>query len=592
MKLKEINKILKKEAKSLGDIKEKLNQRMIALEYDIITEVYGDDKKLREHQRENYMGVTLEMVANCLGAFENGGTIVSVKFKNGEQYAFVADYTKVPFELLDFDPKNTFPRDKPKCVPYLKLDDLINKSFVPDAIRIGEDKYLMTPKYYSASQSQYLNTFSILTLDQLVLTVDFYYNVAKTNALNDAVRKRDRNIEQYLTYDRSRRESTYRFTFRYNDLPAVNKKKITQSEWDNYNLEQKEAVSYPFKMMPKKVSTKFGKIGNSMPTSYHIMYENVVDPTATRNRGYANTTVFSYFRVFQAFLEWKILDFQHIRRSNAETNSKAYETSFGLSNTSKELLKDYNVLVKRQNGDTIAPVEVDDIRMAMGMIFQTFGDFRKVISKHQLVISHANKTHMYASKAIGLFIPRLPAIGVSRIGGIRQFYSTASHEFAHYLDFFTYEKGNWFNGWYESMNYESKAGQIAIAFREKMKTEGKASEYITSTVECFARAMQQYFTLKWFPDAEFGHFSMINIENPRIITNTPWYCSKENFEEHIAPLIEDWIKLKNFPNYDSKIKIETPTNLSSNVPSVSLSVAENQRTRNIRILQLKYKYTQ
>lgn len=508
---------------------------------------------------------------NIKHAIMNDGTLSTVKCANGLVFDNVADFRNIPFELIDFEPKTVSENAPPAFVPIVNLKKLEANKFIPDALRIAEDAYLFTDKYNSKAPLD--GNYSVLTLDQLVSTVEFYFNLARKRNQEDAESEQNSKIEQYKRFDSEKRANFYSFRVRYTDLPLKFREKVSAIQWADYSLEEKEAVMLPIKVKVKPVTTKFGKDLKSMPLSYHTMYENVIDPSKTMmtNR-YVNKVVWQYYSVFSEFLAWKILDFSVIRKGNAENANKAFQTSFGRIGASEDLFTEYGIFIKRQNGAAIQEVEVDDIDKSLQMAFKTFGDFANLLAKHRTVISHANLTHMYARKAIGIFVPNIPAIGISRIGGIRQFFSTASHEFAHFLDYYN---GN--VGWYNSMNYESLEGKIASVFRSFMQNRSSASEYFKSTVECFARAIQQYFTMKWFPDNEFGHYSMINIERPRIITETPYYCNQSDFETHVKPIIEEWVKQNGLPEYKSAV----------DMPSDSKSAAQAQR---IRILKLKYKY--
>jgi hypothetical protein len=569
MKIEEIYKSISLPSyKSLGSLESSIEE-LKPLDYNIVfPSVFANNKVLIGALKTSFDN---EENMNLRHALENGGTVRLLKFANGLEIDKVPDFREIPFELLEYNPKTVTLEQIPPFVPKIRLPELYSKSFVPDALRIGQDSYLFASKYDYKNPTK--TTFSIITLDQLVSTVEFYYNLQKRYNQIDADKETERQKEIYLSYNEDRRSSFYRFKFRYTDLPIKTRANITFDQWDEYTLEQKEAVSLPISIRVKPVNTKFGKVGKSMPTSYHTMYENVIDPSTKMTTRYANPKVFNYFKTFSQFLAWKILDFSVIRKGNAENANKAFQTSFGRIGASDELFAEYGIFIKRQNGATLQQVEVDDIDKSLNMSFKTFGDFSQILEQHRTVISHANLTHMYARKAIGIFVPNIPAVGISRMGGERQFLSTASHEYAHFLDYFLGQVG-----WYNSMNYESLEGKIAAIFRQKMQGKGGASEYFNSTIECFARAMQQYFTMRWFPDNEFGHFSMINIDRPRIITETLYYCIADDFNAHVRPVIDQWLK-------ENGLAVFSPKELD--VIKASKSAAQAQR---IRIIQLKYKY--
>jgi hypothetical protein len=191
--------------------------------------------------------------------------------------------------------------------------------------------------------------------------------------------------------------------------------------------------------------------------------------------------------------------------------------SYGRLNTDNSLLAQYGILVKLQSGENITPPDLRKISQLIHNFYATFGDLSAICTDYSLLIAYSGDKKMYAKKhAIGVFISVFKAIGVSDISNAAQ---TFAHEMAHFIDFYLGEKYK--RTWFSDDN-NSIAGVIAAAFRKNM-TQLQTSRYQNQTKECFARAFEQYFSLKNnIPiDNSFGNF-----------------CENTFFMKTIAPLIE------------------------------------------------------
>ena len=205
------------------------------------------------------------------------------------------------------------------------------------------------------------------------------------------------------------------------------------------------------------------------------------------------------------------------------THAKGHETSYGDSGTKDNLLPDYGVKVKRQNGAEINEVEIQEVKMALDDVYSVFGNRSSMAKNFGLKISHSGDVLMHARKAAGLFSPAMNAIGITAQSGQKAMGFILAHEFGHFMDFYL---GGKENRHYASDNPESLAGSIAETFRTNMRQLQK-SDYQNRTCECFARSMEQYWAIKT------GETQLLQDWDE--IGNHP---SKETFMEKIYPLCE------------------------------------------------------
>jgi len=485
---------------------------------------------------------------NVVNALSNGGTLSEITDKKGVVHNSVADFREINTNQILFDEDNILNIAKPGYVPNINEDSFRAKGYVFDSIRIAKDSYILsTDTYKDNISSDYSQPFVILTLDQLVLTLDYYYKKAKALSIQEAKRQTKRQEEYYDGLPAERRERFLNQKNFYFSLPVAVKKKITQQEYEQLDLAAKEALYKPYKRYgAKKLSSKLED--DSMWGSFHRMYERFINPEAILRdklgnpdpKGrYANAEVFQYWIQFREMMNFKIKDIRIQREDLSETYKKAVETSFGESNVNDILKDKYGILVKRQNGDPINPVEITQISSAWEKVQTTYGNLKPNSIKYNLKISHAGKKLIFSQKAIGVYVPDMGTIGVSEKYGDKQFESTMSHEVAHFIDNFIGE----LNGkrW-ATDDYESAAGVLAFTFRNNMnKSKNEQSDYINATKECFARAFQQFFGHQIYGD------DAVVIQDPREgEASTPIYVAsnfvnKENFESKIKPLVEKFL---------------------------------------------------
>ena len=125
----------------------------------------------------------------------------------------------------------------------------------------------------------------------------------------------------------------------------------------------------------------------------------------------------------------------------------------------------------------------------------------------------------------------MKTIAVSNKFGEDQFGFTLGHETAHWIDNTLGEK---LGKRFASDDFESTAGQIAIAFRKSLN-EKSGSDYTNSTIECFARALEQYHAIETKGEgAEMAKMGRYFASKD--------YAPKEKYESSIKPLIKQFLE--------------------------------------------------
>lgn len=493
-----------------------------------------------------YSVMPLENAIQCL---QNGGELTTLTDKLGKTHESIPDFRRVETLNIGFDEDTILESPRPKYIPVVDEKSLEYKGYVFDAIRIEKDTYILSTKSFKWEEE---NMFVIVTLDQLVLILDYYTKKAK--AVNELqAEKRSAANEAY--WDRLPEDRRSLFLNQkgiYFSLPAKIKKTITQADYELLDWRQKEKLYKFYKRYgAKRLVSKLDE--THMWVSFHDMYQQFINPDAhpINSKGepqigkrsglglYGNKEAFAYWYWFRDMLDFKIKDIKSQRDEMAESYQQAMETSFGASNTNDTLKDEFGILVKRQNGDPINPMEIEQIRDAWSMVQKTFGNLKVNANKHNIKVSHSGNRLMFAMKAIGVYISNMGTIGVSNKYGDEQFKSTLSHEIAHFIDNFIGE----LNGkrW-ASDDYEGSAGQIAFTFRNNMnKPKSQQTDYVNSTKECFARAFQQYFGYINFGDEASIAHSYVDLGTVQKIYNADNFLSKDNFTQKIQPLIEKFL---------------------------------------------------
>ena len=536
-KLTEEDNILKAEYSSISEWKEReviMNKRR---EKEVLISVKNNQ---------------LKNIDNQLKALSNGGTVVKFEDKTGKMYDNVADFTNVKTDVIAFDQETILVDEIPAYIPFIDEEKFERRGAVLDAIRYTTDTYVVAYADYVYNSTE--NQVFLLTLDQLVLTNLYYLTKLKAVYKKKADQKTEKSKEYYFSLPLERRERHYAQRGFYQSLNKTLQKKYSEQEWDNLPLDKKEELAPAYKIYgSEKIKSKLES--NEMYSSFHDMYNVFINPEALRlssNKvtrlkigemafgSYANPIVFSYWKQFREMMEYKFKDIEFQRAETSENYKTAIETSFGESNTENYLFADYGVLVKRQNGDKINALEVEQIQEGLNVISKVFGNLKEEFIKNNIKISHTGKKLVFAQKAVGVYIPSMGTIAVSDKYGEIQFNSTFAHELAHFIDNKLGQKNG--KRW-ESDNFESTAGVIAFTFRNNLnKPKEQQTDYINATKECFARAMQQYFVMQQYgDDVEIVYgYGAFNV--PEKISNQEVFVKAEIFNEKIKPLIEQFLQ--------------------------------------------------
>jgi len=570
---------LKNQLRLLKESLQKKNDRASYLKEKIGKVPFSEATKLREeyrsieiHMAEKELRV-LEGKVECLN---NGGSLVQLTDKVGDVHEDIPDYTSVLTDNIEYDSDTILNKERPLFIPNLDQRDFKSKGFMPDVAKIGNDRYLISlgsyeedmgggnvnpdrpKKAYDVEQG-----YAILTLDQLALTQEYFIERQKALNKQQAKESNERVIARWFRIPEATRKRTLdKVTHRY--LSAKLKKKFSPDQWNSMEWQEKEKHYQHVKLSGvKRVVSVWNnkKKKNFMPTSFHSMHERFVNPENKRfqyvggswqrvggqkinvggqksflertqrpkgyGTSYGNQEVFEDWRNIKQMFEWKLSDLKIEREDMSEMRAKAIETSYGESGTESSLVDTHGIKTKRQNGDIINPDQIDQIKKHWESIQSKFAPLREMAKRDGLKISHSGKKLMFARKAVGLYASSMMTIGVSNKHGDGQFGSTFAHEVAHYMD---NSLGKSQGKRFASNDYESSAGRVAIALKKGMNNIDKANNYYQSTHECFARAMQQYFTIESGDPDDLNYFDQ------------PFYASKSLYENQIKPNIEAFLK--------------------------------------------------
>jgi len=522
-------------------------------DYKIKTEIMTERSDIKKKVSLNKN--KLENIDNFLKAIQNGGSVQNFTDGLGKKISNIPDFRKVNTDLIQFDQERILVDPLPIYIPIIDEKSFEQHGCVFDAIRITTDCYLLCPSRYKFGEE---NQFVILTLDQLVLTNLYYITKLKATYQAEADRQTQRNIDHYYTLSIERREKHFNQLGYYKSLPAKVKKAVTEETWNSLSLEEKEKLDLPIKRYgPKRIKSKLEE--NTMWVSFHEMYNQFVNPqalkfTLDKKTGerteiplgksvygqYGNREVFDYWNQFAEMMQYKFKDIDFQRKEQSDTYELARETSFGESNTKDSLYAELGVLVKRQNGDDINLAETEQIRNSIIKVQSVFGNLKNQFVRTKMKISHTGKKLIFARKAIGVYIYNMGTIGCSDKYGDLIFNTTMAHEIAHMMD---HEIGELSGKRWATDDYESTAGKIAFTFRNNMnKPKSEQTDYINATKECFARAFEQYFSVKAYGDDVEIVYSDNPLANPRNVFKQDEYVDKESFYNKISPLIEKFFK--------------------------------------------------
>lgn len=496
--------------------------------WDEKTKIREELKSLKELERHQQNQV------NCL---ENEGELTSITDKKGQKHENIPDFRQTDTEQIQFEIDEILTAKLPPYIPVIDEEKFRTKGYVFDAIRIDKDSYILATSEHSEEKQTY---YVILTLDQLVLTQDYYYTKARAKAIKDAQESDIRQEKYWDGLPAERRERFLNQQGLYHSLPVKIQKTITKEDYNALTWQEKEKIYKFFKRSrPKKLKTQLAS--NEMWPSFHEMYEKFVNPEAVMPKPRtANREVWDYWAIFRQMMEYKMKDIAIQRAELSEIRQKAIETSFGEINTSLALKKQYGVLVKRQNGDKINPMEIEQIKEALVSVQGIFGSIKQIAEKANLKISHTGTRYVFASKAAGMYIPSMGTIAVSDKFGDHQFKMTMAHEIAHFIDNYI---GSLNEKRYLTDDYESTAGKVAFTFRKYLNgKKAELSDYTKSTKECFARALEMYYGLETIGEGAGVLFSDEPLSEHQSFFIAKDFVNKENYETKIKPLIKTFLQ--------------------------------------------------
>lgn len=492
------------------------------------------------------------------------------KFAGYKDANFVFDYVKLDDDRIllavnGFEKGNMFRNYIDEKITNKHLETaLINKKYTskqlkrpnpygtPDKgyfIKLGEDIYEYGTDKESWSKDQELlndnvkSNYAVVSLDQLVATQDYYQKKRKAEIAQDKNDKIEENAKKVLTWDEAtiKRYDTFSYEKR---LSQKQRDKWTKEEWEALPIADKvkeiSDMKHPvFKVAGHRISQLDD---NKMMSSNFKMYKKYVDSTyltpEDKKERFYNSTVdpcaIEYKEIREA-LQWKKIDLKVQREENHATYDKAFETSFGESNTVDNLVKSHGVKIKAQNGKKLTPIQIEQISSSLDDVYQSFGDRSEMAKKVGMKISHSGEKLMFARKALGIFIPSTKTIGVSNRSQEGKFGFTLAHEFAHFMDNHLGQGKRHF----ASDDYNSTAGKIAKVFRANMNKKSD-SDYINRSCESFARAFEQYHAMK------HGGDDVVKYQDKGISYHEDDnHVNKEKFNTLIKPLIESFLKENN-----------------------------------------------
>lgn len=489
---------------------------------------------------------------NRIKALENKGSIVSISDKKGLVYDEVPDFTTIAVQMYAFDEDTILENAIPEFVPEINDKKYASKGYVFDAMRLAPDKYLIATngfsneiekqaEKYTGQEIAIANGYVLVSLDQLVLINNYYFTLAKANLAAEAERRSENNKKAWFNLSEQKREQFLSQKGLYHSLPAKIRKTISQSEYEALTWQEKEKIYQFYKRYgSKRITTRLDE--HHMWSSFHSMFERFLNPEATLvEKRYANPQAWSYWQMLRDFLNWKIKDLKIQNEENSEQYKNAIETAFGFSNTNDSLKNEYGILVKRQDGSQINAAEIHDIIEAWIAVCAIIGNLKTLAITDNLKISHTGKKYIFASKAVGVYVPDMLTIGVSNKYGEKMFSYTLAHEVAHWIDNYLGKNQN--KKWLTN-DYESLAGKIAFDFRKNMNRK-VSSEYANQTKECFARAIEQYFAIEkdgYDAQTEYMMYATDKDKQSMPYITSDYYVSRDAYDNIIKPQIVEFLK--------------------------------------------------
>jgi|WetSurMetagenome_2_1015567.scaffolds.fasta_scaffold03660_1 hypothetical protein len=452
----------------------------------IITEVTPETRLEKEREIMGAEPVNEENISIPIVDFKPIESKITIPFYKGGNPSEVSalDYTAVASkDIYLISEKKIMDTIKPSYIPVVDENWFKYNGNILLFVKLEENKYLIqTSREHIRGTSQEIqgeNNYAIVTRDVLAATQDYWLKIIKEKR-KEEINKR---IEKIKSESPGRYDDEYLRKRMKSRVMVMPENKMSYAQQNFMNDFNEKKINYSL----------------SMWNEYKKLREDLRQKTED--------------------MEIQLEEFYN-------AHAKGEETSYGDKGTKNDLLEKYGVKVKRQNGAEIKKEEIKEIKNAIDLVYEIFGDRSSMAKNFGLKISHAGTKMMHARKACGLFFPYYHAIGITESGEKGTGF-ILSHEWGHFMDYYM---GNKSKRHYISDDPNHIAGKIAYLFRKNMEKPQK-SKYQNRTAECFARAMEQYWAIK------SGNDDILKQWNDK--KNHP---SDEIFKEKIMPLMEQFFK--------------------------------------------------
>lgn len=499
----------------------------------------------------------------------------SVEFEpkqNGEWL----DFTDLPLNQIYLVNKNDIlETPKTSWIPDIYDTDSKFHPFIPTAVKDDDGNYRIYDKDENNKERLY-----IVTPDLLAITADYYKKKKDAQLKRDyqkrfseckekiveVLKKAFPDEETFKNYNENDSvkisidneiqnlcseikvegiSNIFEYNNPFNHLIKYHLMKNSTSEKNKSALEyldfsNEECFNKKFKKAFEKNNFfGFGKVPSarwhtSKRTMSGVRFRRMSDLCKNHLTEKSRNQIFKELENERTDIAQKILDLNYQKIDYLGRFVKGRETSYGESNLNDSLKEDFGVMVKRQDGTEFTKKQMENMRELLTKMYSHYGNLSKEFTESGYKISYAADVNQHASKsAIGIYFPFYKAIGVSVFNDdLKDASCVFSHEIAHYLDG---KRGNELKRYFASDDENSLEYKIADTFRKHINNK-ELKGYWKRTCECFARALEQYYSVE--------KSIYTTPENPQ---NNPYfeydaYCSFESYNKYIKPLVQEYMK--------------------------------------------------
>ena len=461
-------------------------------------------------------------------------------FSRGGIMQDVPDFTEaIPLKMTLANRKTILEDPRPSYIPAISDDWFTRMSNRLEGVKVGDDRYLITTERPRGERMGAIESmpgakqYALVNLAGLVATQDYYAKRQKAKLDQELAKAQVAHgvTASIMTWFHQHPEQV-------NDLDSADLQALLPDLTEDQRkmasglarrgmnefrvFARGKTLDQYLVQMKKDLATRVKKkmpktIGSDKMTYSHQSLIGTAFPEAKGRLSWEK------FHEFNNDLKQAASDMEIQMEETASSYSKGKETAYGRGGAVKDLFESHGVVVKRQNGDEITPMEVEEVKKALDDVFSVIGDRSAMAKRTGLLISHAGIMLQHARKAVGLYMPSRTAIGVSWTEGAKEAGFTMAHEFAHYMDNHLGKLGG--RNHYASDDRNGLEYRIADTFRKKMAAL-QSSAYMNRTCECFARAMEQYFgavTGKPLANSQGNH------------------PTHDDFAKHVQPLIAEFL---------------------------------------------------